>query len=224
LQWQRVENPLDGTYRTGTVRSSKEGGVFVADFYNSTDRMSRHLWSVLPTTSEAFEHHLMELERIAAERTDCSYVLDRAAATASGGVIVVVMHGEGHLTLTPIGTDGIPRASMDVPVFLGGLDCEHLSMVAGYGEVYILDSSTPQLVTVDIRAAYQGHSNAVSMVSLPFTPSSGALSLPPNLACEVDPLVLPATSTMEEHVAGAITSTPSAMAVFFTALVALWSA
>mmetsp|Transcript_61080 Transcript_61080/g.113315 ORF Transcript_61080/g.113315 Transcript_61080/m.113315 type:complete len:167 (+) Transcript_61080:3-503(+) len=165
----------------------------------------------------------MELERIAAERTDCSYVLDRAAATASGGVIVVVMHGEGHLTLTPIGTDGIPRASMDVPVFLGGLDCEHLSMVAGYGEVYILDSSMPQLVTVDIRAAYQGHSNAVSMVSLPFTPSSGALSLPPSLTCDVAPL-LTTTSTVEEHVDSAITSTPSAALVMsFAALIAVWT-
>jgi len=222
LQWERLANPLDGTYRTGTVRSSKEGGVFVADYYNSTDRMSRHLWSVLPTTSEALEHHLMALERVVDERTDCSYVLDRAPVSSAGGVIVVVMHGEGNLTLTPIGTDGIPGSSMDVPIFPGGLDCEHLSMVAGYGEVYILDSSTPQLVTVDIRNAYHSNSNAVSKFNLPFTPSSGALSLPPSLACEVDPLHT--TTTAEVHADGAITSAPgTALAIFIVALIARWS-
>ena len=217
VQWDRVENPLDGTYRTGTVRSSKGGGVFVADFYISGSASARHLWSVLPTTSETFDHHLMGLNRIVDARTDCSYVLDRAAATRSGGVLVAVMHDEGNLTVTLVGADGIPTTSKDVPVFPGGLACNELSLVAGNGEVYILDRSTPQLVTVDLHDAFEGNANAISHMTLPFTPNSGALSLPPALACEHD-MDVPVVSNAVSHA-------PSKLLVALAiVMLALWRA
>ena len=217
VQWDRVENPLDGTYRTGTVRSSKGAGVFVVDFYISGSASARHLWSVLPTTSEAVDHHLMGLNRIVDARTDCSYVLDRAAATHGGGVLVAVMHDEGNLTVTLIGADGIPTSSKDVPVFPGGLACNELSLVAGHGEVYILDRSTPQLVTVDLHDAFEGNANAISHMTLPFTPNSGALSLPSALACEHD---------MDEPVVGnAVSHAPSKLLVALAiGTLALWRA
>mmetsp|Transcript_12926 Transcript_12926/g.29259 ORF Transcript_12926/g.29259 Transcript_12926/m.29259 type:complete len:487 (+) Transcript_12926:104-1564(+) len=223
LQWDRLENPLDGSFRTGTVRSSKGGGVFVADFYNSSvsGAQPRHLWSVLPTTGEAFEQHLMSLERVVDERSDCSYVLDRAAATSTGGVLAVVMHDEGNLTITLIGADGMPGAGKDVPIFSGGLGCEHLAMVAGYGEVYILDSNAPQLVTVDLREALEGTSDAVKMYSLPFTPSSAALSLPPSLACNHDDVTTTTTTTGEDVNSALSNALSTALVALVCAMLAL---
>ena len=190
VTWEKVSfpSPSDAAgvaFRSGTVRVNKAGGIFVGDM-SPVDRSPtpRYVASMSSDSSVA-AGNLMKTTRLADENDACHWGVDLASDT--DGTHVAVLYKDGNMSVAEVSASAIGTPVVGA-VFDSAIECSDTSMVPGRGVMYILVSSgTPRLLTVNLHEILAGHADhAVSSQRLSFTPSGGALAVPPSVACAAE--------------------------------------